>query len=230
MMVSIKRLEKPQILKERADEWTQKFLARVQEAKTHHRTQPRPNNRQYAHKEIVKTLQAMSFQKCFYCETLLNEPGIKQNVDHYIEVSEQPELAFEWENLYLSCVECNEKVPNMTIPCKETIDPCDTRLNFSEHMTFDDEFIAANNGSELGLLTIQKYQLNRMSLNYARKRALSKYATALISILRKRNSENKKFTETEERELLKKFATQNRPFSAMFRDKLRLIDSGEVSP
>lgn len=108
-MMALKRLPEPRVLAENKARWSEKYQAeRAQSPKK------RPSGSQYAHKEVVETLQSMSFHKCFYCEQSTKQT--RPEVDHYVEVSERPDLAFEWANLYLSCRECNDKLPFKSIP------------------------------------------------------------------------------------------------------------------
>lgn len=99
-MIPIEREPEPQILASKKTEWLAKFLAR--RAKD---PKARPDSKKYAHSEVTGALRRMGHGKCFYCERKL-ETGA-QHVDHHIEVFESPELAFTWDNLYLSCKDCN---------------------------------------------------------------------------------------------------------------------------
>lgn len=92
-MRHIDRFYKPQILKEKDEEWTRKFLESGKN---------RPSSKQYAHKDIIDALMNLSNGKCFYSEKKLQ--GLPKEVDHLIEVSIDKSKAFEWENLYLVTV------------------------------------------------------------------------------------------------------------------------------
>jgi hypothetical protein len=126
---------------------------------------------------MVSTLEAMSHHKCFYCEQSTKQPqGV---VDHYIEVAERPDLAFSWTNLYLSCSKCNgHKQLNRAIPVSECLDPCDPDVEPGAHFTFKDEIICGD--TPKGLLTIQKYNLSRLELDYQRLRVLREFLKAFI--------------------------------------------------
>jgi uncharacterized protein (TIGR02646 family) len=161
-VISITRLPEPARLTENKEKWLAAYLERRQ-----NKPGLRPNSRQYGHAEIRSVLEAMSFNKCFYCERKLDETG--SQVDHYIEVAENPALAFHWRNLYLSCPDCNrKKLPNTTIPVSDCLDPCDPSENPMEHLTFDREIIRPKIGSLKGSQTVQKYRLDRENLNYLR--------------------------------------------------------------
>lgn len=201
----INRLPKPDILVQREDTWREKFLKSKN---------VRPNNKQYAYPEIRSTLNTMSFHKCFYCERKLKD--VPQEVDHFIEVSERKDLAFDWDNLYLACDNCNNKVSNKAIPV-DPLDPCgDTDNVIQEHLTFDDEIICARHNSPLGLITIQKYKLDSDQLDKVRLVQIKNFQKVLIQILQNIKSESREINE-QEREALLRFQNIDQPFSLMFK-------------
>ncbi len=140
----IQRLPKPEVLEKNAAQWTADFLA----VRTANPNKKRPDNSKYAHKEIKNYLAGMSSKKCFYCERPIVES--EYEIDHFIEAVERPDLAFDWENLYLSCKNCNrEKIPNTKLPNIETLNPCSNKHLHNEHLAFDDEQIRSRDGSQL---------------------------------------------------------------------------------
>ena len=141
-MIHVERLNKPDILIKKEKEWTEKFLASGKN---------RPDNSKYGHKGIRSQLNSMSCHKCFYCEQKLK--GVPAEIDHFIEVSDPngKKLAFDWDNLYLACNNCNNKLNNITVPVTDVLDPCKhTNEEIQEHITFEKEVITAKNNSEIG--------------------------------------------------------------------------------
>ena len=125
-MIPVKRLGQPGILAQKKVEWQAKYdLRRAANPKE------RPASKQYAHPDVVATLESMSHRKCFYCEG----EG-KMTVDHYVEVAERGDLAFTWKNLYLACDGCQNKVPNKSIPVTNCVDPCDLATDPAGTVTF----------------------------------------------------------------------------------------------
>lgn len=207
-MRHIKRFPKPDILVRKAKEWTDAFL--ISEDK-------RPHNSKYGHHEILENLKSMSFHKCFYCETLLK--GHSNEIDHYIEVAEDRTLAFNWENLYLSCENCNNKLPNKTILATETLNPCvHTDAEIEKHITFEGGIIKSID--EVGLKTIQKFKLDSLGLDDLRKDRLIQFHRILLQIIKNRDKENRKALIEKEKNALKSFAQANAPFSFMFKIEL----------
>ena len=212
-MISITRLPEPARLTKNKEKWRAAFLE-----KRKNKPGSRPNSRQYGHPEIRKALRAMSFHKCFYCERKLVGKG---EVDHYIEIAKDPTLAFEWSNLYLSCPECNDKLPS--IPVSDCLDPCNSE-NPAEHLTFDREVIRPKANSSKGSKTVQKYQLDRENLNYIRSRQLHKFRDALAALREHQIRDGGRPPTQSEKEVLTSFAQPDHAFSLMFSTYLAKLD------
>jgi uncharacterized protein (TIGR02646 family) len=205
-VISITRLPEPAQLSANKEKWLAAYLKKRE-------TQPaaRPDSRQYGHPGIRNVLEAMSFNKCFYCERKLDETG--SQIDHYIEVAQDPTLAFEWRNLYLSCPDCNrKKIPNKTLAVADCLDPCDPVDNPAEHLTFEDEVIVPRPGSSKGSQTIKKYRLDRENLNYLRLRQLQRLYKLLLTLPR---PEQRPLTQRE-KQALASFKQPHHAFSLMF--------------
>ncbi len=209
-MIAFTRLPEPAVLKEKKAQWTKIFLEKRAKRPKHG-----PPSRQYGHHTIRNALGAMSFRKCFYCERKLDEE--KGEIDHYIEVAEAPQLAFEWKNLYLSCHDCNRgKLPNTSIPAADCLDPCDPTINPAEHLTFDDELIRPKNSSSSGAKTIQKYQLDRKGLNYLRSKQLQRFYEILVRLQQRQLADDGRTLTADEIEALVHFKVPDSAYSLMF--------------
>ena len=167
------------------------------------------------------TLRAMSFRKCFYCERKLSES--EDEIDHYIEVAESPEKAFHWENLCLSCRDCNRhKTPNSRISVSECLNPCDTTADPAEHLIFAEEIICPRQGSSTGTRTIQKYRLDRDQLNYLRTKQLQKFERFVRGLYVACMREGRQLNEAE-KEAIASFGQADHEFSLMFRTYLAAV-------
>jgi hypothetical protein len=203
----VKRLPTPQILAQRGAQWTQDFLGS---------TKSRPDGSKYAHAQIRSTLDSMSFHKCFYCEQKLK--GRPKEIDHHIEVSERRDLAYDWDNLYLACDNCNNKLDNLSIPISQALNPCkDSDADIEIHITFEKDVIRPKNGSAKGLITIQKYKLDTELLDYVRSRQIQKFTDLLLAIYRQQIQEGGRQMTQAEKQSLKCFADPDASFSLMFR-------------
>lgn len=165
-MMLLKRPAPPPVLVRNSSKWTKVYQERLKTSSTLH-----PDSKKYAHKEVVASLERMSFHKCFYCEKKLKD-GVRHQVEHYRDVADRPDLSFEWSNLYLTCEDCNLGKPsNADLPVEVCLDPCG-KIAPSRHLRFDDEIVTAVRGSKRGLNTIRKYRLDRDELDLARIRTL----------------------------------------------------------
>ncbi len=209
-MIPVTRLSEPSILAVNKEKWLTAFLE-----KRKSKLGARPASRQYGHREIRETLEMLSFHKCFYCEHKLGET--KGEVDHYVEVAEKPEWAFEWKNFYLSCYGCNKrKSSNKMIPVSYCSDPCETSESPSAHLTFDDEYIIPRPDSQKGVKTIQKYKLNRSELSYLRLKQLQQFERFLRKIREQQNRDGRKKLTLLEKEAILSFKEPHHAFSLMF--------------
>ncbi len=216
-MIALKRLEEPRVLVDNKATWLAEYQQELVAA-----PKKRPRSARYAHREIVERLEAMSFHKCFYCEQSTKE--MKKNVDHYVECTERPDLAFEWTNLYLSCCDCNNGKPsNRDIPVADCVDPCDPAMDPADHLTFKDELIDVRNDSERGRQTIRKYRLDRPELDRMRARRLIVFLKAHDVILERMNQEGRNRRTPDEEAVLREFGQPEKPFSLMCRTYLASI-------
>ncbi|MDC0745189.1 HNH endonuclease [Polyangium mundeleinium] len=208
-MIAIKRAAEPEVLQKHKGKWTQAF---VEERGQNPRARPR--SERYAHANVKATLEAMSHHKCFYCERSTKDE--KPEVDHFVEVAEKPELAFEWANLYLACCDCNSaKNRARHIPPQDCIDPCGEGVRPEEHLAFEDELIRAKNESATGLRTIQKYGLSRETLDLKRIRRLQSLRKVVDTLKDRMIESGRKTLTSEELSLLRSFAQPDAPFSLM---------------
>jgi len=207
-MIHLERLPKPDILVKKEKEWTEKFLAS---------DKSRPDNSKYAHPEIKALLFAMSSGKCFYCEQKISQDY--HEVDHFIEISdiEGRELAFDWDNLFLACDNCNGKLNNKVLPADSVLNPCEhTNEEIEAVLDFENEHIVMRNNRDIGYRTIQKYKLDSPQLDLYRARRLNQFYQVLVAIQKKQNSEHRDWLNPLEREELRRFTQKDHAFSFMF--------------
>lgn len=208
-MRSLVRLSKPTILEKKEDQWTASFIASGKD---------RPNNTQYGHQEIRSQLHRISFNKCFYSEVKFTAENEGQ-IDHYIEVSEDKELAFKWDNLFLSHKDSNQGKPNnLTIAVIDTLNPfLHSDEEIENNLAFIDECIISKNNSVLGLNTIQKYRLDSFLYDKLRSNKLTQFYKVLNVIRENQLRENRLNLSFDEISLLNSFAQPDQSFSLMFR-------------
>lgn len=208
-MRHIDRLPIPQILANKHVEWQTKYDEKVAV-----NSKARPDGTKYGHKDIRDQLNSCSFKKCFYCESKLT--GTLKEIDHYIEVAIDHSKAFDWDNLFLSCSNCNDKIDHNVIPVTDALNPCvDSDAEIKSHITFEKECICSQPGSEKGLKTIQKFKLDSELLDLKRSKWLTKLTTKVIDINNKMIAEHRtEYTEDEKRSI-RLFMQSDQPYSLM---------------
>lgn len=208
-MRHINRLPVPRILKNKQKEWQTLY-----ENKLINNPKARPDSNKYGNKGIRDQLNSCSYNKCFYCESTLK--GTIKEIDHHIEVVIDTSLAYEWNNLYLSCSECNDKLDHNTIPVTDILDPCvDSDEEIQRHITFDKECICSQAGSKKGLDTIKKYRLDKEVLDLKRSKWLNKLATIAHEINAKMREEQRFNPTPEEKNIICRFMQVDQPYSLM---------------
>lgn len=208
-MRHIERLPIPQILANKHDEWQAKYEERLAV-----NPKARPDSSKYGHNDIRERLNSCSFNKCFYCESKLK--GTLKEIDHYIEVSIDHSKAYDWDNLYLSCSNCNDKLDHNAIPVTEALNPCvDSDEEIQRHITFEKECICSLPGSEKGLKTIQKFKLDSEMLDLRRSKWLNKLATKAIDIDNDMKADNRSIPTEEEKNAIRLFMQKDQPYSLM---------------
>lgn len=208
-MRHIDRLAIPEILAEKQKEWQDKYSQKLIS-----NPKARPDGPKYGHKSIRDRLNSCSFNKCFYCESKLS--GTLREIDHYIEVSIEHNLAYDWNNLYLSCSNCNDKLDYNIIPVTEALNPCnDTDEEIEQCITFEDECICSQPDNIKGLKTIQKFRLDSDLLELKRCKWLNKLATKALEIYEKMKEEERTEPTDEERKIISRFKQKDQPYSLM---------------
>jgi hypothetical protein len=146
----------------------------------------------------------MSHNKCFYCE---NEGT---SVDHYTEVAERGDLVFTWENLYLSCDDCQNKIPNTSIPVTDCVDPCRIEDPPEDHLMFESEYVRYR--TPKGEQTVKKYKLNRELLVSQRRKMLQTISETILSMCKSKGTDD---FNASERAKLRQFAQSDHLFSML---------------
>jgi uncharacterized protein (TIGR02646 family) len=148
----------------------------------------------YAHSSVKIALIKAQHKKCCFCERLIGEDG---DIEHFRPKSayrQKPKpalnypgyywLAYDWENLYLSCGPCNQRHKKNWFPivsqknrAQLNNNDCSLEMpllinpseeNPSQHISFRGEIPYARPKSKKGETTIALLKLDRPILNQAR--------------------------------------------------------------
>jgi uncharacterized protein (TIGR02646 family) len=161
----------------------------------------------YGHSSIKQALIQAQHKKCCFCERLIGDDG---DVEHFRPKSaykqkgqrlERPGyywLAYDWDNLYLSCGPCNQRQKKNLFPLAYPVTRAQLNNNDiiledplfvnpgeedpSQHISFRGEVPYPIPGSTKGQPTITALKLDRDILNDARLRHL-KMQKALYEII-----------------------------------------------
>lgn len=208
-MRHIDRLPIPQILIDKHDEWQAKYNQKLATD-----SKARPDASKYRHQDIYRQLNSCSFNKCFYCESKLT--GDTREIDHYIEVAIDHNKAYDWDNLYLSCINCNDKLDHNVIPVTNALDPCtDSDEDIQSCITFEAECICSQPNSVKGRNTIQKFRLDSDLLDLRRSKWLNKLNKEANIITSRMIDEGRSVPTEDEKSTICKFMQEDQPYSLM---------------
>lgn len=179
-MREVSRGPRPASLTRNAAAWTRALLdARAEEARDPQKKVTDTVWNRYRQPDVKEALEAMYAGCCCYCDASIGEVA-PEHIEHLKPKSKFPELAFEWENLHLSCPRCNTFKSNEYDERNPILDPARDRP-LTEHLSYEEPesghdgmFCKAN--SERGATTIRHARLDRSKLC---RRRLDVYLTTL---------------------------------------------------
>ena len=102
---------------------------------------------------IIEALLKISFDKCCFCETSINEESKYMEVEHFHPKSLYPDEVVLWENLLPICKRCNGKKSDHDTKLEPIIHPVID--NPKEHITLDRNYRLLSL-TEMGKLTISR--------------------------------------------------------------------------
>ena len=204
-MVRTPRSEPPPLLVAKQKAWTDRWI-RSRDMKKSWATRA-------ASKLLKNALTIMTHGKCAYCENLLLETF---PVEHFLSKSEFHEHAFQWENLFPACHDCNSK-KGIRSPGKEIIrpdqepDPEDFfDVNVKGQLVANSNIAGDAAAKERVQLTIEFFSLNRGTLCHLR--------TVVKDDMQRFNKKS-----------LRNFLDPKRPFKLVVRKTLRDIGRADLA-
>jgi hypothetical protein len=153
-MIRLRKGKTPAILESNQATWTAEFLA----ARNAGGEISETIRFRYRHPEIKAALHTEAASKCIYCETKLSIG----ETDHFVPVSERPELVVLWDNLGLACKECNTNKGAYYSLAEPLINPFIDEP--SDHLLFFGPLVLGRAGDMKGLRTELRLKLSRTDL------------------------------------------------------------------
>ena len=148
-MRNIVKLPEPAILTAKKDEWKIALASNPSEN----------NKNKYRHPEIKTGLLSETSGKCVYCESKIghNCPG---DIEHKIPKSIRTDLIFVWDNMTISCSECNRRKAEYYDTTCMFLDPnTDDVENMIQHVG---PFVFNRPGNQRSEVTVRKLELNSL--------------------------------------------------------------------
>lgn len=139
----------------------------------------------YRDPEIKALLKAETADKCAYCESKV--PHVDYgDVEHIVPKSVRPDLRFAYENLTFACSVCNTKKGEYHS------DECPLLNPFvddpSDHLLAAGPMVLRAPGSDRGMVTEKRLELNRASLIERRKERIEGIAALIDQLARTKSN------------------------------------------
>lgn len=159
-MHKVIRTEKPQILINKQEEWTEDLLKELEEKEKFSKVAKRCHDR-YKHKEIKEKLTDMYGDLCCFCEGNAKISSFEA-VEHFKPKAEFPDLCYEWSNLHQICSKCNGKKSNQWDSDNPIYDP--SVDNVDDLLHYEKNILCYEENDIRGKNTIEHTGLNREEL------------------------------------------------------------------
>lgn len=179
-MIQLKKATIPHALEARIAERTQRYIGLIEAGQQ----VPESLSSAYKDPEIKKFLIDETAQKCVYCESKITHVYYG-DVEHIIPKSVSPQLRFDYGNLTFACSVCNNKKGAYNDPANRLLNPYVDELNL--HIRAVGPMVLRNPGSDRGLITQKRLDLNRMSLVERRTERLESISSLLDQVARSTN-------------------------------------------
>ncbi len=160
-MISITKIQEPDVLIENALAWRSELLLAIEDGD---QERVRAASRRYNHPEIKRALIQETSGKCAYCEGTVLDVAFG-DIEHFYPRILYRDRTFDWDNLTFSCQRCNNT--------KSDLDPDQVGL-VNPYLEDPEEFIefvghvANSRGTEKGSVSIQYLGLNRADVQESR--------------------------------------------------------------
>lgn len=108
-MIRVEKQSAPLILIDNASTWTQELLDLIAKHGGYDKIPKSLKDsavNKYRHPDIQAAVGEMTKGKCVFCESIINETTYL-NIEHFKPKSKFPDLTFDWNNLFPSCLMCN---------------------------------------------------------------------------------------------------------------------------
>jgi uncharacterized protein (TIGR02646 family) len=162
-MERIERTDAPDWLKEKWQEWGEKWAARYAKTKTGKSFKwGGYNNKVY--KDLLPVLSAMTKYHCSFCDAYPLGRRLEPTIEHFKPKTKFPGEAYKWENLFLCCRLCQKKGEAFD---ERLLKPDNEDYSFDKYFDIDwatGELIpnpdASADDRERARITINLYRLN----------------------------------------------------------------------
>lgn len=184
----------------------------------------------YSHRSVKELLHTAQHRKCCYCESYIDLQA--SDVEHFRPKTHYYWLAYNWSNLLLSCMECNQRYKKDQFPLKDSrfqaqshhdlltretpllINPAE--VNPARYIVFRNQYVSAIKDNPIGETTIEVLELNREAL-WKKRRNQLKHLEDLLDMIDLTNGPEKRRAQRVLNKLLKEYTQDSSEFTATIR-------------
>ena len=174
-MEKIERAATPPWLTEKWQEWGETWQRKHEQGEDFKWYQHKNNS----YDELVNDLSAMTQHHCSFCDAYPMGGLISNTIEHFRPKSQFPLLAYQWENLFICCGNCQKKGAQFD---EILLKPDEITYAFDDYFNieWDTGKLIANRmatpeNKDRANLTIELYQLNKNSKPESRLEELNKF-------------------------------------------------------
>lgn len=178
-MIRVEKNSAPQVLIDNASIWTKELLDLISKYGGYDKIpQSLKDNavNKYRHPDIQSAVREMTNGKCVFCESIINATSYL-TIEHFKPKSKYPNLTFEWNNLFPSCVMCNNgKDKDVDGHTADLVNPLTE--DPEQYFTYKELKICVRDTApnpQKGNDTIKNCQLQRNSLLIERSKILTQF-------------------------------------------------------
>lgn len=192
-MIKVDKGAEPQVLHVNKFTWTSNLMSLVKKYGSYTGIPQKEKDaaiKYYGHPDISSALLGMHARaKCIYCETY-TEVSCFANIEHFHPKSLYPKETFDWDNLFVSCSQCNTPKGNFDTVKEPFIHPVND--NPEEYLTFDELQYIPKKPEGIAYLKAKNVI---DACNLKRRALVNNHATILMSFLETRYALRDKITE-----------------------------------
>lgn len=176
-MMKIDRPDAPDWLESHWERWGQEYLDKLN-ANSKYQFRWKQYEGVKVNRRLMPILKEMTQEHCAFCDAFPMGAMLEETIEHFRPKSVFPLLAYQWENLFISCRNCQRKSDNFD---ELLLKPDELAYSFERYFLFNFKTFEIepnpkdSDDKARAEKTIELYRLNEFGRPAARRRAFLMY-------------------------------------------------------